>query len=47
MAEPLPGVHDPEFRETRGSGDLWVVELSISYDEGPAASASWSFAATR
>ena len=24
-----------EFREIRGTDDLWVVELSISYDEGP------------
>jgi hypothetical protein len=24
-----------EFREIRGRDDLWVVELSISYDEGP------------
>jgi hypothetical protein len=24
-----------EFREIRGGGDLWVAELSISYDEGP------------
>jgi hypothetical protein len=23
-----------EFREIRGRADLWVVELSISYDEG-------------
>jgi hypothetical protein len=27
-----------EFREIRGGGDVWVAELSISYDEGP-----WSF----
>ena len=25
-----------EFREIRGRDDLWVVELSISYDGGPA-----------
>jgi SnoaL-like domain len=25
-----------EFREVRGSGDLWVAEISISYDGGPA-----------
>ena len=25
-----------EFREVRGSDDLWVVELSIRYDQGPA-----------
>ena len=24
-----------EFREVRGEGDLWVAEISISYDEGP------------
>jgi hypothetical protein len=24
-----------DFREIRGSGDLWVAEISISYDEGP------------
>ncbi len=24
-----------EFREIRGRADLWVVELSISYDGGP------------
>jgi SnoaL-like domain len=24
-----------EFREIRGRDDIWVVELSISYDEGP------------
>jgi len=24
-----------EFREIRGRGDLWVVELPISYDAGP------------
>jgi hypothetical protein len=23
-----------EFREVRGGGDLWVVELSVRYDEG-------------
>jgi hypothetical protein len=27
-----------EFREIRGEGDIWVAELSISYDDGP-----WSF----
>jgi hypothetical protein len=25
-----------EFREIRGEGDLWVAEISISYDQGPA-----------
>jgi SnoaL-like domain len=24
-----------EFREIRGRADLWVAEISISYDEGP------------
>jgi hypothetical protein len=24
-----------DIREVRGSGDLWVAELSIMYDEGP------------
>jgi len=24
-----------EFREVRGEGDHWVVELTISYDDGP------------
>ena len=24
-----------EFRGVRGSGDLWVAEISIRYDEGP------------
>ena len=24
-----------EFRDVRGEGDLWVAEISISYDEGP------------
>jgi hypothetical protein len=24
-----------EFREIRGGGDVWVAELSISYDDGP------------
>jgi SnoaL-like domain len=24
-----------EFRETRGRDDLWVAEISISYDQGP------------
>ena len=27
-----------EFREIRGADDVWVAELSISYDDGP-----WSF----
>jgi hypothetical protein len=24
-----------EFREVRGDGDVWVVELSVRYDDGP------------
>ena len=24
-----------DFREIRGGGDLWVAEISISYDQGP------------
>ena len=24
-----------EFREIRGAGDLWVAEVSVSYDDGP------------
>jgi hypothetical protein len=27
-----------EFREIRGREDLWIAEISISYDEGP-----WSY----
>ncbi len=27
-----------EFREIRGRDDLWVVEVSVSYDQGP-----WNF----
>jgi hypothetical protein len=27
-----------EFREIRGRADLWVAEISISYDQGP-----WNF----
>jgi hypothetical protein len=25
-----------EFREIRGRDDIWVVELSVRYDQGPA-----------
>jgi SnoaL-like protein len=25
-----------EFREIRGGGNLWIAEISISYDQGPA-----------
>ena len=31
-----------EFREVRGRDDLWIAEISISYDQGP-----WSFGETR
>jgi hypothetical protein len=31
----IPASTIVEFREIRGTDDLWVVELSISYDEGP------------
>jgi ketosteroid isomerase-like protein len=24
-----------EFREVRGEGDVWVAELTVSYDDGP------------
>ncbi len=27
-----------EFREVRGRADLWVAEISVSYDQGP-----WNF----
>ena len=30
-----PASTSVEFREVRGEGELWVVELSISYDGGP------------
>jgi SnoaL-like protein len=30
-----PADTNVEFREIRGEGDLWVAEISISYDEGP------------
>ena len=36
MAEQLSGLDRVEFREIRGRDDFWVVELSISYDGGPA-----------
>ena len=38
-----------EIGEIRGGGDVWVVELTVSYDEGPkiSASASTSSATTR
>jgi len=25
-----------DFREVRGRGDVWIAEISISYDDGPA-----------
>jgi hypothetical protein len=31
-----PGSTTTEFREVRGQGELWVAELSIRYDDGPA-----------
>jgi hypothetical protein len=30
-----PAPTNPELQEIRGRGDLWVAELTISYDEGP------------
>jgi hypothetical protein len=30
-----PASTDFEIREVRGGGDLWVVEVSVSYDGGP------------
>ena len=30
-----PAETSVEFREVRGAGDVWVAELSISYDGGP------------
>jgi SnoaL-like domain len=33
-----PASTEVEFREIRGSDDLWIVELSIRYDQGP-----WNF----
>jgi hypothetical protein len=30
-----PASTSVEFREIRGRDDLWVAELSISYDQGP------------
>jgi SnoaL-like domain len=30
-----PAETSVEFREIRGRGDLWVAEISISYDRGP------------
>jgi hypothetical protein len=34
--DSYPASTSVEFREIRGRDDLWVVELSIRYDEGPA-----------
>ena len=31
-----PASTSVEFQEIRGHGDLWVVELTIAYDGGPA-----------
>jgi hypothetical protein len=33
-----PASTSVEFREIRGRDDLWVAEISISYDQGP-----WNF----
>ena len=33
-----PGSTTFEFREIRGRDDLWVVEVSVRYDDGP-----WNF----
>jgi hypothetical protein len=33
-----PASTSVQFREIRGRDDLWIAELSISYDQGP-----WSF----
>ncbi len=30
-----PASTTPEFQEIRGRDDLWVAELTISYDQGP------------
>jgi hypothetical protein len=30
-----PAGTNVEFRELRGRDDLWVAEISISYDQGP------------
>jgi hypothetical protein len=30
-----PASTAPEFQEIRGRDDLWIAELSITYDEGP------------
>jgi hypothetical protein len=31
-----PASTSVEFQEIRGHGDLWIVELTITYDDGPA-----------
>jgi SnoaL-like domain len=31
-----PADTEVEFREVRGGDDVWVAEISIGYDEGPA-----------
>jgi hypothetical protein len=33
-----PASTEVEFGEVRGSGDVWVAEISIRYDDGP-----WNF----
>lgn len=30
-----PANTDFAFREVRGGGDVWVAELTVTYDEGP------------
>jgi SnoaL-like domain len=32
----FPSDTSVEFRQVRGEGDVWVAEISITYDEGPA-----------
>lgn len=31
----VPASTTVRFREVRGGGDLWVAEISITYDQGP------------
>jgi hypothetical protein len=30
-----PAAVEFELRDLRGAGDLWVAEVSVSYDDGP------------
>jgi SnoaL-like domain len=32
----FPSDTSVEFRDVRGEGDVWIAEISITYDEGPA-----------